>query len=169
MPQAAQAPAQPESSEARAAAEPPESGADAGPGQALRASRETLHEATIVLVDDDEATINVLKKMIGALYPDAEIEAAFDPAGGLSKAAWHSPALIILDHMMPNMDGKEFLRALRSHPCGKEIPVLAHSALSLGPVYEDEALVEFLKKPATPDTLEQAIARLWARLAGDKA
>lgn len=126
--------------------------------------RRALSKSCIVLVDDDEGTMGALKKQVSVIFPGAEIETAFDPATGLSIAARHRPGLIILDHMMPGMDGKEFLKALRSHPVGKSIPVLAYSALSLGPVYENEANVEFLKKPATVGGIEAAIAKLWERV-----
>lgn len=134
------------------------------PAALLEACRKALIGGTVVMVDDDAVTVKALKKIVLALFPEVEVETAFDAATGLSQAARHSPALIILDHMMPGMDGKEFLKALRSHPVGRDIPVLAHSALNLEPVYENENAVEFLRKPATVDGLQAAITRLWARV-----
>ena len=48
---------------------------------------------------------------------------------GLEKAATESPVLILLDIMMPSMDGREAARALKNNPATREIPILATTAL----------------------------------------
>ena len=48
---------------------------------------------------------------------------------GLEKAIAEKPKLILMDMMMPIMDGWEAARALRAHPDTKNIPILATTAL----------------------------------------
>jgi len=48
---------------------------------------------------------------------------------GLEKAVIETPALILLDIMMPSMDGREAARTLRDNPETKDIPILATTAL----------------------------------------
>ena len=48
---------------------------------------------------------------------------------GLEKAVIETPALILLDIMMPSMDGREAARVLRDNPETKDIPILATTAL----------------------------------------
>jgi CheY-like chemotaxis protein len=48
---------------------------------------------------------------------------------GLEKAAIEKPALILLDIMMPSMDGREAARILKGDPETKDIPILATTAL----------------------------------------
>jgi two-component system cell cycle response regulator DivK len=48
---------------------------------------------------------------------------------GLEKAVVEKPSLILLDIMMPSMDGREAARALRANPLTKDIPILAATAL----------------------------------------
>ena len=48
---------------------------------------------------------------------------------GLEKAVIETPALILLDIMMPSMDGREAARALKENPVTKDIPILATTAL----------------------------------------
>ncbi|HXG52111.1 MAG TPA: response regulator [candidate division Zixibacteria bacterium] len=48
---------------------------------------------------------------------------------GLEKAIAEKPQLVLMDIMMPGMDGWETARALRSHPETKDIPILAATAL----------------------------------------
>jgi CheY-like chemotaxis protein len=48
---------------------------------------------------------------------------------GVEKAIAEKPGLILLDMMMPKMDGREVARRLRANPETKEIPILAITAL----------------------------------------
>lgn len=53
---------------------------------------------------------------------------ALDGPSGLEKAQKESPALIILDLMLPGMDGKDICRVLKSNPATKSIPILMLTA-----------------------------------------
>ncbi len=48
---------------------------------------------------------------------------------GVEKAVQEKPELILMDIMMPGMDGREATRLLRSHPDTQDIPILAATAL----------------------------------------
>jgi CheY-like chemotaxis protein len=48
---------------------------------------------------------------------------------GVEKAVQEKPELILMDIMMPGMDGREATRLLRSHPETHDIPILAATAL----------------------------------------
>jgi CheY-like chemotaxis protein len=48
---------------------------------------------------------------------------------GVEKAVQEKPQLILMDIMMPGMDGREATRLLRSHPETQDIPILAATAL----------------------------------------
>jgi len=48
---------------------------------------------------------------------------------GIEKALAEKPDLVLMDIMMPGMDGWETVRSLRAHPLTKDIPILAATAL----------------------------------------
>jgi len=48
---------------------------------------------------------------------------------GVEKAIAEKPVLILMDVMMPGMDGRDAVRQLRAHPETKDIPILAATAL----------------------------------------
>ncbi len=103
----------------------------------------------IVLVDDSPITIALLKRLIGKL----EGCRAFPFTSAVSGLDWciaNDPDLVIVDYMMPEMDGIEFARRFRQLPGKADIPVLMvtaaedrelrHRALMLG-------INDFLNKP----------------------
>ncbi|OAN49758.1 PP2C family protein-serine/threonine phosphatase [Magnetospirillum moscoviense] len=95
----------------------------------------TQHHAAIefarchVLVVEDNATNRQLIFAMLEAMSVGRIEEAVDGIDGLDKLAKAPPDLIILDIMMPRMDGFEFLAHLRADPVHGEIPVLVATAL----------------------------------------
>ena len=76
----------------------------------------------ILLVDDSETVIMFEKLMLRET--GAEIGVARNGLEGLKMASSFCPDLIILDIMMPELDGIETCRRLKSDPTTKEIPVV---------------------------------------------
>ena len=69
-----------------------------------------MEKATILVVDDTPENIDIL---VGILGDDYKVKVAIDGPRALSLVAKTLPDLILLDVMMPEMDGFEFLQALR--------------------------------------------------------
>jgi two-component system sensor histidine kinase/response regulator len=80
----------------------------------------------ILVVDDQPANIQVVGSVLGKL--GHEIVPATDGAGALKRMALRPPDLILLDLLMPDMDGYEVCRRLKESPDWKNIPVIFFSA-----------------------------------------
>ncbi len=78
--------------------------------------------ARILVVDDQREMIEIIRHRLGA--SGWEILAANNGQEGLDKALQEQPDLILLDTMMPVMDGHEMLAELRKTPETKDIPVI---------------------------------------------
>lgn len=114
---------------------------------------------TLLIIEDDEVFADVLK--------DYAIEKGFEPMlaytgdGGLAMAIEKLPDAIILDVMLPVMDGWAVLKQLKSNPQTKQIPV---HMMSAGDGKGERALKEgaigFLKKPIDKDRLDGAFSIL---------
>jgi DNA-binding response OmpR family regulator len=78
----------------------------------------------ILVIDDDPAVLSLLKR--GLHYEGYEVETATSGEIGLTMVREHSPNLIILDVMLPGLDGWEVLRRLRS--VDTQFPVLMLTA-----------------------------------------
>ena len=82
--------------------------------------------ARILVVDDQPANIQVVGSVLGRL--GHEIIPASDGATALKRLALRVPDLILLDLLMPGMDGCEVCRRLRENPDWQDIPVIFLSA-----------------------------------------
>ena len=84
-------------------------------------------EKTVLIIDDDEK----LSKMLGFLFmaKSFKVESADGGNAALEKLKTLKPDIIILDLMMPGMDGFEVCRVIKDTPALKETPVIVLSAL----------------------------------------
>jgi CheY-like chemotaxis protein len=76
-----------------------------------------------ILVIDDSGTSQIMARMLLASL-DASIETARDGIEGLEQAEKVRPDLILLDVVMPRMDGFETCRQLRAREATRETPIL---------------------------------------------
>lgn len=76
----------------------------------------------ILIVEDEEATIRVLADRFG--QENFQVLKADDGDVGLDTALKEHPDLILLDILMPRMDGIEMLKKLREDSWGKTVPVI---------------------------------------------
>ena len=104
--------------------------------------------ARILVVDDIEANVKLLEAKLAAEY--YEVITANDGPTALAIAASESPDIILLDVMMPGMDGFAVCRRLKDDPVTRHIPVVLVTALD-GRADRIEGLEagadEFLTKP----------------------
>ena len=93
--------------------------------------------AKILLVEDDQLMIDLYQKTLS--YEGFDLESAQDGVEGLKKARAGKPALILLDLMMPYMNGIEMLKELKKDAGTKAIPVVVLTNL-VGTKHADEAM-----------------------------
>ena len=84
-----------------------------------------------VLVVDDDDDIRTIVRLSLSEVGGMEVEEAADGRSAVDAALDERPDLILLDVMMPGMDGVQTLAALRSHPSLSQIPVVFLTAKAL--------------------------------------
>jgi DNA-binding response OmpR family regulator len=82
----------------------------------------------ILIVDDDPRLLHIVAMYLS--IEGYEVTTAENGEDGLAKVEAHAPDLVILDIMMPGMDGIETCRRIRGHPPAAAIPIVMFSALS---------------------------------------
>ncbi len=126
-------------------------------------AEQDLSEQTILMVDDTPANLSVLAHVLEER--GFNVAVAQDGGEALLRAQLIRPDLILLDVMMPGMDGFETCRRLKSMEPLKDIPVIFMSALSessdkLGGF--EAGGVDYITKPFQ---IEEALARIRTHLA----
>lgn len=118
----------------------------------------------LLLVDDLPNNLHTLSRM---LADDYEISVATSGGAALEVAERHPPDLILLDVMMPEMDGLETLRRLRASAWGRTIPVILVTADDR-PETQVEALdggaEDFIAKPVVAPVLRARVKNVLERL-----
>ncbi len=84
--------------------------------------------AKILIVEDDPLILRMYQKIFS--FEGYEIEMASNGEEGLQKAKTVVPTIILLDIMMPKMNGLQVLDSLKADPTTKNIPVIVLTNLS---------------------------------------
>lgn len=120
----------------------------------------------ILIVDDDADTLRLVGLMLQR--QGYQISAASNGSQGLAKAFEERPNLILLDVMMPDMDGYEVTRRLRANPATASIPILMFTAktqLDDKVTGFEVGADDYLTKPTHPTELQSHVKSLLARSA----
>ncbi len=125
-----------------------------------------MAQAKILVVDDDPDDLKMISMI---LQPEGyEVVTAENGREALEKVESEDPDLIILDVMMPELDGFAACAKLKSSPESKGIPVILLTAVAkriqdtkypLDGVLRAEA-EEYLEKPTKPEDLLEVVARM---------
>jgi len=84
--------------------------------------------AKVLIIEDDQLIQRMYEKIF--TFENFEVEMAGDGEEGLDKARTVSPTIILLDVMMPKMNGIQVLEKLKQDPATKPIPVVMLSNLA---------------------------------------
>ncbi|WP_410497404.1 diguanylate cyclase domain-containing protein [Chitinibacter sp. S2-10] len=114
-------------------------------------------DAYILIIDDQMTNIEALGELLTDQY---DVHFALSGAAALQQIAQHKPDLILLDIMMPDMDGYAVCRELQSQPDTAEIPVIFITALGM-PDEESRGLdagaVDYIVKPFNPTVVRARV------------
>lgn len=114
---------------------------------------------TVLVVDDDRELVGVLADALGEL--GYRVECAHDGEGALRQIGAQRPAAIILDLLMPHMDGLAFLGSRRQDQRMKDIPVIVLSGeRRMSAQARDRGAEIVLEKPVKLLLLLEAINRV---------
>jgi two-component system alkaline phosphatase synthesis response regulator PhoP len=118
-----------------------------------------MSKKKVFLVDDDPDFVDAVKSVVEADGYDVEV--AYDGKECMEKVDQVKPDLIILDVMMPEMNGHEACKALKEKPETSEIPVILLTAVAsrvTSSKYTHRDMLEsdaedYIPKPVEPEVL----------------
>jgi CheY-like chemotaxis protein len=114
---------------------------------------------TILIVDDEFGVLEVLEFILS----DAgfTVVSAINGREALTRLEETSPDLVIVDFMMPILDGNAVIKAIRSDDRLRDIPIILASALPEKTIRERcDGYTTFLRKPYKTEQLMEEISRL---------
>lgn len=118
---------------------------------------------TLLIIEDDLIFADILKDYAEAHH--YEVILAHDGEEGLEKAFFLKPKAIILDIMLPKIDGWNVLKSLKANPNTSAIPV---HMMSAGTYLANEPIIAgaigFMAKPVSEETLEKTFKKIQAML-----
>ena len=116
----------------------------------------------VLLAEDHPGTIEVMQMELEVLGYDVTV--AQDGQEAVQKATAEPPDVIVMDMLMPKMDGFQAASSIRQNPKTKDIPILAATALAR-PGDREKCLESgcdgYIAKPFTHKQLGAAIDRLF--------
>ena len=120
-----------------------------------------MAKGKILVVDDEIYIVHILDFSLG--MEGYEVLTALDGEQALEKAHAEHPDLIVLDIMMPKLDGYETCKLLKADPATKDIPVILLSAKGRNvdqKVGFEVGANDYITKPFSPRKLVERITAL---------
>ena len=117
-----------------------------------------MAKGRILVVDDEIYIVHILDFSLG--MEGYEVVTALDGEQALEKARSEKPDLIVLDIMMPKLDGYETCKRLKADPATKEVPVILLSAKGRNvdqKVGFEVGADDYITKPFSPRKLVERI------------
>jgi len=125
----------------------------------------------IMLVEDDP-DIQLITRMSLEVGGGYEVHVCASGAEALLSAVAYAPDLVLLDMMMPGMDGLDTMTALRKLPALAATPMVFFTANTQDPVRQDllrRGALGVIVKPIEPNALVEQIHTLWQHCANPDA
>jgi two-component system cell cycle response regulator DivK len=125
----------------------------------LCVGRVSVEQRRVLIVEDEPDNQEIVRAVVEDMVGCSAVLAA-DGVEALARVSEERPSLVLLDLMLPRMDGYEVARRLKSDPLSRHIPIIAITALAR-PSDRARALEsgcdDYVDKPFDLDTLETKV------------
>ena len=119
----------------------------------------------VCVIDDNETNLLLLEQVVLKIDRNLTIESFLDPGVALARCAEHMPDLVLVDYMMPVIDGHEVVRRLRAQTAARDMPIVMVTAASERSVRRkalELGATDFIAKPIEPDEVKARLTNLLA-------
>ncbi len=117
---------------------------------------------TVLVVDDDQITLKLVETVLRE--SGYRTVSSDDAANALLLVQLHQPAVVIVDLVMPDVDGFEFIARLRAMPEGRSLPIVVWTVKDLDADerrrLQSAAVTVISKRSGGPHTLVEALFRI---------
>jgi putative two-component system response regulator len=119
----------------------------------------------VQIVDDNDTNLMLFEQLALRVGGDIQVQTYADPVAALAACRQTMPDMIVVDYMMPGMDGHQYVEAVRQIPGAREIPIVMATAAADRSVRQkalELGVSDFLTKPVDPSEVRVRFANLLA-------
>lgn len=119
----------------------------------------------VYVIDDNQTNLMLFEQLAKRVADDVMVRTFIDPVQGLEAATQTMPDMIVVDYMMPVMDGHEYVERVRKLPGAKDVPIVMVTASADRPVRQkalELGVTDFLAKPVDPSEVRVRFGNLLA-------
>ena len=120
--------------------------------------RLTTRASKVLIIDDNEGLVELLERYLSSQM--CHVFTAATGQEGLERAQELIPDAIVLDVMMPGMDGWELLQRLRTNPATRAVPIVVCTVFNDPELAYSLGASLFLPKPLSRDALLESLRQI---------
>jgi len=119
----------------------------------------------IHIVDDTVSNLMLFEQIVRRVANEIEVVCFSDPRQALEAGARTLPDLILVDYMMPGLNGHDYVRRIRALPDSRDVPIVMITASTERSVRQtalELGVTDFLAKPVDPSEMQVRVTNLLA-------
>ena len=117
-----------------------------------------------MVVEDEPFLLKIISTVLRADAPEVDIVLAGDGVEAIEKLKEFTPDLLLVDVLMPNMDGISFVKHLQQNQATADIPVVFATAMAeevnFQPILKQHNVVGVISKPYSVETLVPRLTKM---------
>jgi putative two-component system response regulator len=117
----------------------------------------------VCIIDDNDTNLMLVEQIVRRIDRDLEIETFLDPIEALARCIESMPDMVLVDYMMPGLDGHEVVSRLRARPGAREVPIVMLTAAAERSVRQralELGATDFIAKPIEPAEVKARLGNL---------
>ena len=122
------------------------------------AEAEAIRSGMVLIIDDDPESRLIMETVVEEI--GLSVISVNSVANGIAIALQRSPDIVLLDLMLPNIDGFQALEVFRTHPVLKDIPIVIISIIGTENRTKIIGATDILDKPVSTQELERTISKI---------
>lgn len=119
----------------------------------------------VYIIDDNDTNLFLLEKIVARVDETVAVETFLDSAQALERCAQQMPDMVLVDYMMPGMDGHDVIERIRRMPDSANIPIVMVTAVDEYDVRQKAlklGATDFIAKPIEPQETRARLTNLLA-------